>query len=223
VTGGTLITLVGAVVLRLTFSDDYLRFVKSGMRPWLLIAGVALAVLGVVTVVRAFRRGGTDVESDAPREGWLILAPIAALLLIAPPALGSYSVDRATPVRITSHSGSLPPLRSSSGPVPMTLLEYGERSFDHDGRTLREAVVQLTGFVATGATGESFRLARFQIACCAADAAAAIVRVVGGPGSAPPRDQWVTVTGRYRPADGETPQLTALTVLPIPPPEDPYE
>jgi uncharacterized repeat protein (TIGR03943 family) len=222
VIGGTLIALVGAVVLRLTLSGDYLRFVQSGMRPWLLLAGAALALLGLVTVGRALREGESADEHDQPREGWLILAPIAALLLIAPPALGSYGVDRASPVRITAHGADFPPL-PGGGPVPMTLLEYGERAFDRGGRTLRGATVELTGFVATGSTGDSFRLARYQIACCAADAAAAVVRVTAVSGAAPPQDQWVTVTGHYHAPDGDTPELTALTVRPIPPPEDPYE
>jgi len=222
VIGGTLIALVGAVVLRLTFSDEYLRFVKDTMRPWLLVAGFALALLGAVTVVRALRGPDEHAEHAEPREGWLILAPIAALLLIAPPALGSYGVDRSAPVRITSHSGEFPPLRLGHGPVPMTLLEYGQRAFDGDGRTLKGASVELTGFVVDSTAG-SFRLARYQIACCAADAAAAVVRVVGIAGAAPPQDDWVTVTGSYHAPDGETPVLSATAVEPIAPPADPYE
>jgi uncharacterized repeat protein (TIGR03943 family) len=222
VTGGTLISLVGAVVLRLTLTGDYLRFVKEGMRPWLLVAGVVLALLGVVTAARALRGQG-DGEHDQPREGWLILAPIAVLLLVAPPALGSYGVDRAAAVTVTSHSGEFPPLPKSDDAVPMTLLEYGQRSFDGDGHTLQDATVQLTGFVADGASSDTFRLARYQIACCAADAAPAIVEVVGVSGSAPPRDEWVTVTGSFAEPDGETPRLTAVSVQQIPPPEDPYE
>jgi uncharacterized repeat protein (TIGR03943 family) len=223
VIGGTLITLVAAVVLRLTLTDQYLRFVKDGMRPWLLVAGVALALLGFVTVIRALRGDEHDGDHGAPREGWLILAPIAALLLVAPPALGSYGVDRASAVSITSHAGEFPPLPGGDAPVPMTLLEYGQRTYDGDGSTLRNATVQLTGFVASGATTSSFRMARYQISCCAADAAAAVVEVVGISGSAPPRDEWVMVTGEYAPPDGDTPVLAAVSVQRIPPPEDPYE
>lgn len=218
-TGGTLIALVGAVVLRLTLTGAYLRFVKDAMRPWLLIAGLTLAVLGAVTVVRAIR----GREHEEPREGWLVVAPIAVLLLVAPPALGSYAVDRAGPIRITSHGGEFPPLPPGEESVSMTLLEYGQRSFDGDGRTLREATVELTGFVASGSTGESFRLVRYQIACCAADAAAAVVAVVGTFAEALPRDEWVTVTGTFHAPDGDTPVLSAVAVQRIAPPEDPYE
>lgn len=229
-TAGTLIALVGAVVLRLTLSGAYLRYVQGGMRPWLLAAGAALVALGAVTVVRAFRAlrtPGTDAgdedEHDRPREGWLLLAPIAVLLLVAPPALGSFGVDRSAPVNVRSGGGEFKPLPRSDGPVAMSLLEYGQRAFDADGRTLRDATVQLTGFVARGGNATSFRLARYQIACCAADAAAMVVRIVGVSGRPPATDEWVTVTGRYHPARGETPELTASTVQQVAAPEDPYE
>ena len=66
----------------------------------------------------------------------------------------------------------------------MTLLEYGQRAFDHDGASFNGAPVQLTGFVVDGEAG-GFRLARYQIACCAADATPVVVRVVGTRGDAP--------------------------------------
>ena len=50
----------------------------------------------------------------------------------------------------------------------MTLLEYGQRAYDHNGASFNGGPVRLTGFVA--ATRRRFRLARYQIACCAADA-----------------------------------------------------
>jgi uncharacterized membrane protein YcgQ (UPF0703/DUF1980 family) len=125
-------------------------------------------------------------------------------------------------VNVRAGGGEFTPLPAGGGPVTMSLLEYGQRAFDADGRTLRDATVQLTGFVAGGATSTSFRLARYQIACCAADAAAMIVKVVDISGRAPARDQWVTVTGRYHAAAGDIPELSARTVLPIATPVDPY-
>ena len=206
--GGTLTALVGLLTLRLTADGSFQRYVRGGMRPWLLVAGTALLVLGVLTLVRALRAGETEQQADGHGHthgvgvGWLLLVPMATLLLVAPPSLGSFGVDRATPVRVTAGRSTLPPLDTSSGPVSMTLLEYLERSFDHDGKSLQGATVQLTGFVAGGDGSEGFRLARYQIACCAADAAAAVVRVVGSV-SAPERDQWVTVTGSFAAAGGD--------------------
>jgi uncharacterized repeat protein (TIGR03943 family) len=222
--GGTITALVGVVVLRLTLAGTFQRYVRTGMKPWLLIAGAVLVVLGVTTLVRALRKDTEpDDDLEQSRVGWLLLAPIAALLLVAPPTLGSFGVDRASPVDVRSGGGGFKPLTASANPVPMTLLEYGQRAFDGDGKNLAGATVKLTGFIATGADAGSFRLARYQIACCAADAAAAIVRVSGFDGAPPPQDQWVTVTGVFKPSAGETPEVTATGVQQIPVPEDPYE
>jgi uncharacterized repeat protein (TIGR03943 family) len=226
--GGTLTALVGLLTLRLTVDGSFQRYVRVGMRPWLLVAGTALLVLGIVTLVRALRSGDAEPHVD-PRDehthgvgvGWLLLVPMATLLLVAPPSLGSFGVDRSTPVQVTTGRSTLPPVDTTAGPVSMTLLEYMERSFDHDGRSLRGATVELTGFVAAGDGSEGFRLARYQIACCAADAAAAVVRVVGSV-SAPARDQWITVTGSFT-ASGDEPAIAATAIEEISPPDDPYE
>ena len=153
--------------------------------------------------------------------GWLLLAPIAALLLVAPPTLGSFGVDRGTQVNVRAGGAVLAPLRPGPKPIAMTLLEYGQRAFDHDGASFNGAAVQLTGFVASTDPG-GFRLARYQIACCAADAAPVVLRVVGVR-SVPARDQWVRITGSFHPGDGEIPELAASNVVEIRAPEDPYE
>jgi uncharacterized repeat protein (TIGR03943 family) len=231
--GGTITVLAGAVLLRLTITGTYTRYVRAGLGPWLVLSAVVLIVLGIVTVVRALRGAATvELHDDGhqhgsgPGVGWLLLAPIAALLLVAPPTLGSYGVDRGAAVDVRAGARTFAPLPAGEGPVPMTLLEFGQRAFDHDGATLDDASVQLTGFVAANADS-GFRLARYQIACCAADAAAVVVRVVGVEGSPPPRDAWVTVTGSLRPGneddDGDIPVLAATSVVEIPAPDDPYE
>ncbi len=240
--GGTLTALVGLLTLRLTVDGTFLRYVRPGMKVWLLIAGVCLLALGLVALVRALRSGpadaggvgdggeaGDEAGGEAHDEahehgvgvGWLLLVPVAVLLLVAPPSLGSFGVGRSPAIRVTSGRSQLPPLNTSAGNVPMTLTEYTERAFDHDGKSLAGATVQLTGFVSHAGSGQ-FQLARYQIACCAADAAAATVQVVGVT-SVPPRDQWVTVTGSYGAPDGDDPVLTATIVKNIPAPEDPYE
>jgi uncharacterized repeat protein (TIGR03943 family) len=226
--GGTLTALVGLLTLRLTVDGSFQRYVQLGMRPWLLVAGTALLLLGLVTLARALRTDETpdQVLHERGHEhgvgvGWLLLVPMATLLLVAPPSLGSYAVDRSSHVQVTSGRSTLPPLDTSAGLVRMTLLEYIERSFDHDGSSLSGATIELTGFVAGDDGSEGFRLARYQIACCAADAAAAVVRVEGAA-TTPARDQWVTVTGSFVDQGGD-PAIAATAIEEIEPPEDPYE
>jgi uncharacterized repeat protein (TIGR03943 family) len=222
--GGTISVLVGAVLMRLTLTGASTRYVQPAMGPWLVVAGALVIVLGLATLVRARRSGGhADHDDDGEhggRVGWLLLAPIAALLLVAPPALGSYGVDRGATVDVREGAPEFRPLEARTGPVPMTLLEFSQRAFDHDGSSFGGTPVRLTGFVAGGG---GFRLARYQIACCAADAAPVVVRVVGTRGDTPARDRWVTVTGTFRPGGGDSPQLAATSVTEIAEPADPYE
>ena len=224
--GGLISLLVGSVLLRLTLTGTYGRYVRIGMGPWLAVAGVAVVALGVVTLVQALRHAEVvDAHGHhhgGDRVGWLLLAPIAVLLLVAPPTLGSYGVARGARVEIRAGGEVLDPLPRGGGPVPMTLLEFGQRAFDHGGASFNGAAVELTGFVA-GAEAGGFRLARYQIACCAADAAPVVLRVVGVEGGGPARDQWVTVTGRFQPGGGQLPELAATTVVEIRAPDDPYE
>jgi uncharacterized repeat protein (TIGR03943 family) len=227
--GGTISMLVGAVVLRLTFTDTYRRYVQPAMGKWLLIAGFALILLGLVTLVNALRNvepeeahGHDHEHSHSVGVGWLLLAPIAALLLVAPPTLGAYGVRRAGAVTVKPGKAFFKPLQKKDAPVQMPLLEYIERALEHGGASFHGVPVRLTGFVA-GAEADGFRLARYQIACCAADATAVELQVVGTSGTPPSDDQWVVVTGTFQRGGGELPRLAATSVVQIPAPEDPYE
>ena len=232
--GSTITLLVGAVLLRLTFTGTYRRYVRDSMGPWLAVAGVTVVVLGIVTLVYALRRSRSrrdDPEleaaeghenTDGIRVGWLLLAPIAVLLLVAPPTLGSYGVERGAAVNVRSGGAVFDPLPPGEHDVSMTLLEYGQRAFDRHGSSLAGATVELTGFISRIDSG-GFRLARYQIACCAADAMPAIVIVRGVAGHPPGRDSWVRVTGTYLGGPGDLPRLTATSVVEVPVPNEPYE
>jgi uncharacterized repeat protein (TIGR03943 family) len=224
----TTVLLVGALLIRLAIGGAYAKYVRTGMGPLLLVAGVLLAGLGAFGVVRALRRGDRAPAPDAhghrhgERIGWLLLAPVVALLLVTPPTLGSFGVTRSAAVDVTSGGkvfDRLPPDRT----VPMTLLEFDERAADHRGASFGTAQVRLTGFVTPSSDGRGFRIARYQIACCAADAVASVVRVTGASGSRPARDQWVTVTGTFFPAADRVPEVHAISVAEVATPLDPYE
>jgi uncharacterized repeat protein (TIGR03943 family) len=224
--GGLISLLVGTVLVRLVVTGAYGRYVRPGMGPWLAAAGGVVLAVGLVTLLRALRHADArdahgHHRDGGDRVGWLLLAPIAALLLVAPPTLGSYGVDHGAKVDIRAGTGVFDPLAAGAEPVPMTLLEFGQRAVDRDGTSFSGATVRLTGFVA-GVEEGGFRLARYQIACCAADAAPVVVRVVGAR-RVPARDRWVSVTGVYRPGGGDLPELAAGNVVEVPAPDDPYE
>lgn len=226
-TGSATVLLVGALLVRLSVGGAYTRYVREEMGPWLLVAGILLAALGLVSVVRALRlqdSSTVDGHDHGPGErvGWLLLAPVVALLMVAPPALGSFGVDRSTAVAVNSGGRTFPPLPAGAT-VPMSLLEFDERAADHDGASFGSTPVRLTGFVAETNDGQGFRLARYQIACCAADAVAAVVRIVGASGDPPARDSWVVVSGTYRKSSDAAPELLVSSLTTIAPPADPYE
>lgn len=245
-TRATTILLVGALLVRLSVTGAFAKYVRAGMAVPLLTAGAILVSLGLIGVVRALRpaagqshatedhspAGGplpaktgpaeADPHSDHGRIGWLLLVPVLALLLVTPPSLGSFGVNRGAAVEVTSGGRTFPPLRSGRT-VPMSLLEFDQRTADHNGASFGSATVRLTGFV-TGTTDRNgFRIARYQIACCAADAVASVVRVTGTSGNLPSRDQWVTVTGAFQRSPDGIPQLRAASLTEIPDPADPYE
>ena len=62
-TQGVLLLLCGAALLRVSlFSELYLRYVKEGLRPYLVISGLLLLVLGVLGLVR--RENGDGESRD---------------------------------------------------------------------------------------------------------------------------------------------------------------
>jgi uncharacterized repeat protein (TIGR03943 family) len=224
----TTVLLVGAMMVRLALTGAYAKYVKTGMGWVLLTAGILLVGLGLVGVARAlgFVRGrGNAHGHDHPhgdRAGWLLLGPVLALLLVTPPALGSFGVGRSAAVDVSSGGRTFDPLPAGRT-VPMTLLEFDERAADHGGAGFGATPVRLTGFVTPANDRTGFRIARYQIACCAADAVAAVVRVTGTTGNPPARDQWVTVTGTFQRAADGVPELRATSLMEVTAPRDPYE
>jgi uncharacterized repeat protein (TIGR03943 family) len=112
----------------------------------------------------------------------------------------------------------------------MPMAEFVTRAVRDPGQSLAGVRVRLTGFVAPAEAGDhGWRLTRFVIFCCAADAEA-LQAVVHGDAAPRARDQWLEVEGTWQPrpaaVDDPNPQppvLDADAVRPIAPPRPPYE
>ncbi|MFE9767524.1 TIGR03943 family putative permease subunit [Streptomyces sp. NPDC005808] len=233
--------LIGAAVLKAGSSDLYLRYVKAGLRPLLLAAGVVLIVTAVATVwyeLRLWRarresppEEGRDDEGHGhahrePRIAWLLVLPLLALILVAPPALGSYSAMRTgTALQPPFGYADLP----SGDPLPLSLVDYaGRAAYDH-GHTLGDRRIKVTGFIALGDDGTPY-LVRMALNCCAADAQPV---KIGLTGQIPPvlqPDSWLEVTGTYtskRTKDpvnnGVIPFIDVADAKPVGAPRDPYD
>jgi uncharacterized repeat protein (TIGR03943 family) len=173
------------------------------------------------------RRGEDDHsahEHGGEQVAWLLLAPVLALLLVAPGALGAFALTRTgSAVTVKPGGGVFAPLDPSGGPHELSLLEFDQRAFEGtDGASFNGSTVRIVGFVGP-TTSDGFIVARYSIACCAADALAATALVTGWDGSVPARDAWVAVEGRFEPGDEVNPRLVAASVTAIPTPDDPYE
>ncbi|BBH67361.1 membrane protein [Actinoplanes sp. OR16] len=193
--------LFGGAVLKASLTDLHLRYVKEGLRPFLLLTGAILVLTALFTLWYEYRPRRTAAAGDdhdhahhEPRVGWLLLLPVIGLLLVAPPALGAFTADQSgtLPAAAESDYGPLP----EGDPVPVGLLDYASRSIYDDGRSLGGRRVKLTGFLSTGPDGGPM-LARIVVSCCAADGRPIKVGLSGGPVIDVPAGQWVEVVGRH--------------------------
>ncbi|MFI9816090.1 TIGR03943 family putative permease subunit [Saccharothrix variisporea] len=203
--------LLGAAVVKVCVTGQYLRYVKAGLWPFLALSGVLLLVLALTNRHRQ------------PKVAWLLTLPVLALLVVAPQPLGSYAAGNSGTALV--RSDEYPPLPDGD-PVKVTVLDYASRAVFDEGRSLRGRKVVLTGFTARGPNGENL-LVRMILTCCAADGRPVKV-VLDGPAPAP--DTWVEVVGTYREGsvvDGvnaeRIPFLEVESVKTVPEPQRPYE
>lgn len=243
-TQGALLLAVGGIALRLGLTDAALSYVKPSLQPLLVMAGLALGVLGAVAVRRAFRaeregHPGEPAEPDpahhhphgGPAIAWLLVLPLLSLLLVAPPPLGAFAAARQSdliPVDTRSSYGPLP--EAVDGAVPLPMVEFVYRALYDEGATLEGEPVRLTGFVSNTEVDQGYQLSRFIVSCCAADARA--VDVVLADDQPPPElDTWLEVEGTWRPratvepgeATTDPPVLEVRARRVIDPPAEPYE
>lgn len=303
--------LVGGAVLRISFTDVYLRYVKEGLRPFLIAAGLVLVAIALITIWRELRRPGkvkptkakdaagataapasaetveqaaaetsertpaTSLEKapakspvkppekaavpavegatvagtvavvhaedvDDPDDGhghshshggpwvaWLLILPVLAIFLVAPPALGSYSASRSGANSAVQQKSDFPPL-AKTDPVAVPMVEYVGRALWEDGKSMEGRNIRLTGFLSPREGGGAY-LTRIVLSCCAADGRPVKVRLDGDVPAAEP-DTWLEVTGTYvegtekdKLSQAEVPTLKVDKVTPIPPPRNPYE
>ncbi|MEV0932542.1 TIGR03943 family putative permease subunit [Streptomyces phaeochromogenes] len=281
--------LTGGAILHAALTDLYLRYVKAGLQPLLVAAGIVLIATAIATVwyerqaVRVSDGGGdadrsgdgrqaartsagddivteasprtdapaqvgtlaaphgqahTDADADThadahahvhhePRISWLLVLPLLALILVAPPALGSYSAMR-TGTALQKQPWGFADLPAGET-IRLNLVDYaGRAAYDH-GRSLDHRHIKIAGLLALDRDGTPY-LVRMALSCCAADAQPV---KIGLTGRIPPvlrPDSWLEVTGTYTAKrtkdpvnDGIIPFLDVTEVKPVKAPRDPYD
>ncbi|MER7973527.1 TIGR03943 family protein [Streptomyces sp. NPDC096080] len=234
--------LTGAALLHAGLTDQYLRYVKAGLRPMLLLSGAVLIAAALATAwyeYRASRPGGTPAPAPAPgvegppahahrepRVSWLLTLPLFALILVAPPALGSYSAMRAgTALQQPFGYDRLP----AKGPLDLSVVDYATRAVYTHGREIEGRVLRIEGFVALDRAGHPY-LVRMALNCCAADAQPVKIALTGTIPPVLQPDKWLEVSGTYTPRTtkdpvngGPVPYFEVTHAKPIPTPADPYD
>lgn len=293
--------LTGGAILHAALTDLYLRYVKAGLQPLLVAAGVVLIATAAATVwyerqaARTSAADGrqvagtsvgdgsqaactsagdgpepeqhqeaaagtvtdtdtgraVDVAAEAPartadpddqahahadahahvhrepRISWLLVLPLLALILVAPPALGSYSAMR-TGTALQKQPWGFADLPAGDT-VRLNLVDYAGRAAYDNGRSLDHRHIKIAGLLALDRDGTPY-LVRMALSCCAADAQPV---KIGLTGRIPPvlrPDSWLEVTGTYTAKqtkdpvnDGIIPFLDVTEVKPVKAPRDPYD
>jgi uncharacterized repeat protein (TIGR03943 family) len=231
---GLVLALVGGTLLKLALTGDYRRYVKPGVRPYLIVAAIVLLAIGAATLWQAVaRRESTDDHGHHHGHSrfdvaWLLVVPMLVLLVLAPPALGSFSAARAGTALGAATTSNLPPLPDGD-PVRLSVLDYAARAVDDHGRSLAHRHVTLSGFLLAGDNG-GWYLTRMVITCCAADAQPIKVGLTGAVPAGLKANSWLQVTGEYAartdkdPVNEEPiPYLAVSTAAPVPAPAQQYE
>ena len=237
-TQGMVMLLIGLAVLRASLTDLYLRYVKAGLRPLLIGAAVVLIAGALITFWYEFRPRRKAVEGKAEsddghghghhalRVGWLLVLPLCGLILVAPPALGSYAASR-TGTALQPPPGLFP--MPSGDPAVLSLHDYAWRAAYDRGKSIGGRRVEITGFITVGPHGAAY-LTRMILNCCAADGQPIKVGLSGQvpPGLQP--DAWLQVVGTYSDKmvkdevnGGPIPYINVVQARTVPPPADPYE
>jgi uncharacterized repeat protein (TIGR03943 family) len=235
----TVLFLIGAAMVHGGVTDLYLRYVKAELRPLLLVAGLVLIVAAIATVwyelrPRATKETQPEREHDDPRShahreppvSWLLVLPLLALILVAPPALGSYSAMR-TGTALQPPWGF--PALSANDPLRLSVVDYAGRAVYDHGRSLGDRRIRITGFITLDRSGAPY-LTRMVLNCCAADAQPVKIGLSGQIPAVLQPDTWLEVTGTYTSKqtkdpvnDGVIPFIDVSQARPVPAPHNQYE
>lgn len=228
-TQGLLLAFLGAVLVRLSITDAYLRYVTPWMKWPLLVSGLVLLALALGPVLGLGGREGPAGDHGGhahrvPVVTWLLVLPGLVTFVVSPPELGSYLAERRSGDTVAApRPATVADLDASQGPVKVAVSEFVWRAQD-GGSTLEGQPVRLVGFVSYGDDG-AWYVTRLTIGCCAADALAYQVQVEGA--ERPARDRWVQVDGVYATGTGTdlatVPVLDAETVTEVEAPARQYE
>jgi putative membrane protein len=230
--------LAGGALAKLAITGDSARYVRAGLRPYLIAGAIVLVGVAVASLWprAAAQPDGDDGHGHTHAHGhghgrfdvaWLLVIPMVTAVLLAPPALSSFSASRSGTALSAAAGSAIPPLPAGD-PVRVSVLDYASRAVYGHGTSLTGRHLTLSGFLVSGGPN-GWYLTRMVITCCAADAQPIKVGLDGTVPAGLRAGAWIEVTGSYTSrivkdtVNGEAiPFLHAATVKPIPAPDQQY-
>ncbi|ADK28120.1 TIGR03943 family putative permease subunit [Corynebacterium pseudotuberculosis] len=224
--GAFVIAALGVLLLTESITGGINNYLQPAFRPWTLLSGVLLIGLGCWSIYSARRYPCS--HSPMHTTSWLLLIPVILVALCAPTALGAASLrytaesTSATVRRNSLDDLAMEPLRGY-GTNEITLEELTARFLRSDNTSMLAKTVSVAGFASRSIDG-TWRLSRYKIFCCAADAMAYTASLAGATELV--EDEWYEITAEViAPPEGFNPQFPVLKVdraTQIPQPEQPY-
>ncbi|WP_353066923.1 TIGR03943 family putative permease subunit [Arcanobacterium hippocoleae] len=247
--GCAILAVIGAVLIALVFTNGLSNYLQPVFKPWIALTGASLMALGLWTSLCLSSHAAHQIhEAHAESAGhehrlhrtvYLLLVPLLLVLVALPAPLGSSLVNSAavgggqgTAPTAPSQSAVQRVQRNSDGTLAYPVLNDGVNELDLEELNSRYSFgsksqlagkqVKLVGFVAPDPNNSAvWRVSRFKIYCCAADAVPYVATVLGA--AMPPADSWVEVTGTVEvsQSDGIV-ALSGVQVNPVKQPDSPY-
>ena len=192
---------------------------------WVVVFGAVCLTLA--TVGQLLLRPS---EKDAPSARWWVgyaamVFPMFLVLVVPEPNLGSLAASRKSSGGVVSAAALQPPELEPGQEISFQEISYALQSEEYAAALgIGEGYeVDLIGFVSGSEefSSETFALTRFSIFCCAADAVPYTISVRPPDGERYGLDEWLRVRGVLQ-REGETIVVSAETVEPVEPPDDPY-
>lgn len=206
----------------------YQAFIQPKLWPLLILALVLLLAFAAACLSRLSSKPGTPLPLDAWVKAAILLVPAVFLWTIYGQSLGADAFAKRlleTDQGVSRTAAGLTP-KTSNGFADrieslLDLILYAEKF--NGKRVAVEGMV----YRDTAVDDSSFKLFRFAVACCAADALPFSIRVKPPAADHLPNDTWVRVEGLFSLAtihDKQVSSILADAVLPIPtpPPEQRY-
>ena len=203
-------------------SGEAVRFIGP-RTSWVVPFGaVALGATSILYLSSALRSRSEPVTAREALAHFVTVLPIVAVLVVPAPSLGALAASKKTASISLAGGGTLAPPGGSSGPLSFIDVHYAAIS-DHYAQSAGIAEgtpLRLTGFVTHDPDDAAgFRLTRFYISCCAADAIPYSVHVATD--RAFENDRWLEIEGVLtETADGFS--LVPERLDEVAPPESPY-